>query len=117
MEVFTQFSSDLDGSTKRQLSYGQGLMRLLRQPQHAPLAQHQQVILLACAMGRVMQDVPLQRMEEFRAGLLAHVEENAPDVCRGIDIAGLLSQSDREEIVELARGYLAQFQGGGRQGG
>ena len=55
MEVFTQFSSDLDEATKRQLAYGQGLMRLLRQPQYAPLSQHQQVILLVCAMGHVMQ--------------------------------------------------------------
>ncbi len=36
MEVFTQFSSDLDDATKRQLAYGQGLMRLLRQTQYAP---------------------------------------------------------------------------------
>ena len=38
MEVFTQFSSDLDETTKRQLIYGQGLMRLLRQPQNKPEA-------------------------------------------------------------------------------
>ena len=38
MEVFTQFSSDLDETTKRQLVYGQGLMRLLRQPQNKPEA-------------------------------------------------------------------------------
>ena len=43
MEVFTQFSSDLDEVTKRQLVYGQGLMRLLRQRQYHPLNQHQQV--------------------------------------------------------------------------
>ncbi len=116
MEVFTQFSSDLDDATKRQLAYGQGLMRLLRQTQYAPLAQHQQVILLVCVMGRVMQDVPLDRMEEFRAGLLSHVEENAPDVCRGVDITGHLDQSDREQIVALARDYLALFQSG-KQGG
>ena len=47
MEVFTQFSSDLDDATKRQLAYGQGLMRLLRQPRYAPLSQHQQVVVLA----------------------------------------------------------------------
>ena len=117
MEIFTQFSSDLDESAKRQLVYGQGLMRLLRQTQYAPLAQHQQVILLVCVLNHIMQDVPLEQMEDFRAGLLAHVEENAPDVCRGVDMAGLLSQSDREEIVELARGYLAQFSPGGKQGG
>ena len=101
MEVFTQFSSDLDEATKRQLAYGQGLMRLLRQPQYAPLSQH----------------IPLNRMDEFRAGLLCALEEEAPDLCARIDQTGKLTQDDREEILELARGYLKDFQGGGKRGG
>ena len=117
MEVFTQFSSDLDETTRRQLAYGQGLMRLLRQPQYAPLSQHQQVILLTAAMDHVMQDVPLNRMDQFRTGLLAHLEEEAPDLCARIDQTGTLSQDDREEILDLSREYLARFRDGGKQGG
>ncbi len=117
MEVFTQFSSDLDEATKRQLSYGQGLMRLLRQPQYAPLSHHQQVIVLTAAMGRVMQDVPLDQMDRFRAGLLDCVEGEGADLCARIDQTGKLSEDDREEILDLARAYLARFQGGGKQGG
>ena len=60
MEVFTQFSSDLDDLTQQQLAYGQGLMRLLRQPQYHPMSQHEQVILLVAALNHVMQDVPLE---------------------------------------------------------
>ncbi len=117
MEVFTQFSSDLDDATKRQLTYGQGLMRLLRQPQYAPFSQHQQVIILVSALGHVMQDVPLEKMDAFRAGLLADLEENGADLCRRIDLTGLLSPEDREEILSLARAYLSQFQQDGKQGG
>jgi len=117
MEVFTQFSSDLDETTKRQLSYGQGLMRLLRQKQYAPLAQHEQVTLLVSALNHVMQDVPLDRLEEFRVGLLDYVQENAPDLCHRIDLSGMLSQDDREEILGAARAYLARFQAGSTQGG
>ena len=117
MEVFTQFSSDLDDATRRQLTYGQGLMRLLRQPQYAPFSQHQQVVILVSALARVMQDVPIERIEAFRAGLLAFVEEQAPELCHRIDLTGLLSPEDREEIVNLARQFLAQFQAGGKRGG
>ncbi len=117
MEVFTQFSSDLDDATKRQLTYGQGLMRLLRQPQYAPFSQHQQVVILVSALGHIMQDVPLERMDSFRAGLLDHVEENGADLCSRIDLTGQLSPEDREEILDLARDYLARFQTGGKQGG
>ena len=116
MEVFTQFSSDLDDATKRQLSYGQGLMRLLRQPQYAPLSHHQQVVVLTAAMDHVMQDVPLNRMDDFRTGLLAAVEQEGADLCARIDQTGKLSEDDREEILDLARAYLARFQAGGKQG-
>ena len=111
MEVFTQFSSDLDDATKRQLRYGQGLMRLLRQPRYAPLSQHQQVIVLAAAMAHVMQDVPLERMDAFRAHLLSEVEAEAPDLCGRIDRAGRLDPEDREEIVSLAKRALESFSG------
>ncbi len=113
MEVFTQFSSDLDDATKRQLTYGQGLMRLLGQNQNHPLSQHQQGALLTAAMDHVMQDVPLAKMDGFRAGLLAAFEEEAPDLCTRIDQTGKLSQEDREEILLLARDYLKRFQSGG----
>ena len=115
MEVFTQFSSDLDDATKRQLRYGQGLMRLLRQPRYAPLSQHQQVVVLAAAMAHVMQDVPLERMDAFRAHLLSAVEEEAPDLCGRIDRTGQLAPEDREEIVSLAKRALESF--GGKRGG
>ncbi len=111
MEVFTQFSSDLDDATKRQLTYGQGLMRLLRQPRYAPLSQHQQVTVLVSAMAHVMQDVPLEKVDAFRAHLLKVVEEEAPDLCSRIDLTGLLSQEDRKEIVSLAKRALDSFSG------
>ena len=117
MEVFTQFSSDLDEATKGQLLYGQGLMRLLRQPQNAPLSQHQQVILLVCAMGHVMQNIPLNRMDQFRTGLLAFLEEQSPDLCRRIDLTGLLTEEDREELLALSRRFLASWQAAGKRGG
>ena len=117
MEVFTQFSSDLDDTTKRQLAYGQGLMRLLRQSQYAPLAQHQQVALLIAALHHVMQDVPVDQLDGFRSGLLAFIEEQLPDLCRRIDLTGVMPETDREEILKLAREYLRQFQASGKQAG
>ncbi len=116
MAVFTQFSSDLDEATRRQLVYGQGLMRLLRQPQYAPLSQHQQVALLVAALNHVMQDVPIEQMDQFRTELLDYLEEQAPDLCRRIDRTGRLPEEDREELLDLSRKFLSQFQSGEKQG-
>ena len=110
MEVFTQFSSDLDDTTKRQLAYGQGLMQLLRQPRYAPLSQVQQVVALVAAMAHVMQDVPLEEIGEFRSHLLQVVRDNAPDLCSRIEMTGQLSDEDRTEIASLARDALGSFQ-------
>ncbi len=109
MEVFTQFSSDLDETTKRQLTYGQSLMRLLRQPQYHPMSQHDQVITLVSALHHVMQDVPLDNMSRFHTELIKYAEKNMSDVCRRVDTTGQLSDSDREEILKVAKEFLEKY--------
>lgn len=109
MEVFTQFSSDLDETTKRQLTYGQSLMRLLRQPQYHPMSQHDQVITLVSALHHVMQDVSLDDMGRFHTELIKYAEKNMSDVCRRVDTTGQLSDPDREEILKVAKEFLEKY--------
>ena len=108
MEVFTQFSSDLDEVTKRQLVYGQGLMRLLRQRQYHPLNQHQQVITLVAALGHLFQDVPVDQIDQAQQELIEELEGQAPDLCQRIDQTGKLPDEDRQEIVRLAKEFLTR---------
>ena len=103
MEVFTQFSSDLDDSTKAELQFGQGLMRLLRQPQYHPYAQEEQVVLLTAAMQHVMQPVPADRIGDYCAGFLSYAHESMPDVLRSIKNTGRLSDEDKSRIVSEAK--------------
>ena len=108
MEVFTQFSSDLDEVTKRQLVYGQGLMRLLRQRQYHPLNQHQQVVTLVAALGHLFQDVPVDQIDQAQRELIEELEGQAPDLCQRIDQTGKLPDEDRQEIVRLAKEFLTR---------
>ena len=110
MEVFTQFSSDLDEATKRQLTYGQGLMRLLRQKQYHPLTQHEQVITLVAALNHVLQDIPASQIGGAQQEMLAWFAEQDPALCQRIDSTGLLSDDDRQQILALARTFVAQYQ-------
>ncbi len=103
MEVFTQFSSDLDETTKNQLIYGQGLMQLLRQKQHHPLKQHEQVILLVAALAHVIQKIPLKEISAFRDELIRYVEIRAKQQCQKIDEEGILDEEIRNTILELSR--------------
>ena len=110
MEVFTQFSSDLDETTKRQLVYGQGLMRLLRQAQYHPMSQHEQVIVLTAALGHIMQELNPEQVGRFEGRLLSDIAEQAPDLCQRIDSTGKLTPEDRSTIMDLAHRSLYAFQ-------
>lgn len=107
MEVFTQFSSDLDDSTKEQLHYGQGLMRILRQKQYHPLSMHQQVIVLVCAMGHVLSKVAVKDVTDFRDALLDHFEQEHSDLCRSLEDEKVLTDDMKQEILRIAEKYLA----------
>ena len=106
MEVFMQFSSDLDEATKKQLRYGQGLMRLLRQKQYNPYKQHEQVILLTAAMGHIFQDVPVDKIQQFSHGLLDSAASEIPDLCEKIDRTGETSEEERESLLGFAKRFL-----------
>ena len=106
MEVFMQFSSDLDEATKKQLRYGQGLMRLLRQKQYNPYKQHEQVILLTAAMGHIFQDVPVDTIPQFSRGLLDSAASEIPDLCEKIDRTGETSEEERESLLGFAKRFL-----------
>ena len=106
MEVFMQFSSDLDETTKKQLRYGQGLMRLLRQKQYNPYKQHEQVILLTAAMGHVFQDVPVDKIPQFARDMLDAAAAEMPDLCEKIDRTGETSEEERKSLLEFAKRFL-----------
>ena len=106
MEVFMQFSSDLDEATKKQLRYGQGLMRLLSQKQYNPYKQHEQVILLTAAMGHIFQDVPVDKIPQFSRGLLDSAASEIPDLCEKIDRTGETSEEERESLLGFAKRFL-----------
>ena len=110
MEVFTQFSSDLDETTKRQLTYGQGLMRLLRQKQYNPLTQHEQVITLVAALNHVLETIPADEIKDVQQEMLAWFEQQEMDLCQRIDSTGLLTDDDRQQIIDQARVFVNGYQ-------
>ena len=102
MEVFTQFSSDLDEQTAKRLSYGRGLMELLKQPQGHPYKLHEQVIILCAAIGHAMDGINAAEITGFKNKLLNHFEVSEQELCKKIDSSGMLSDEDKEYIVNTA---------------
>ena len=105
MEVFTQFSSDLDAATKEQLEYGSGLMALLKQPLYHPLSLHEKVITLCAATHKVLLGIEKSGIKQFQADMLNYFDSAYPEIGREIEEKKVLSDELIEKIVETAKEF------------
>mgnify|MGYP000933299914 CR=1 FL=1 len=108
MEVFTQFSSDLDDMTKEQLQYGKGLMELLKQPLCHPMSLADQVITLVAANKRLLLDVDIKQMKEFQGRLLDFFKIEHKDVVDAINEKKVLDDGITEKIVEAVKEFKSR---------
>ncbi len=109
MEVFTQFSSDLDESTKRQLVYGQGLMQILKQEQYRPLKQYQQVIILVVVLSHLLQNIPVKEIKKVMNDIIQLFENKYSDIIREIETTGRLEDTTKQRIIEITKKHLGEW--------
>lgn len=105
MQVFTQFSSDLDETTKAQLDYGKCLMELLKQPLCRPLASHEQVITLWVATHKLLTDIPVKELKAFQMDMLEYFDQKHPEIKEEILKTKVLSDELGEKILEAAKEF------------
>ena len=108
MEVFTQFSSDLDPATQAMLDHGHVLMELLKQPLYHPLAMWKEVVVLAAASNGLLDDIDLPALRSFREGLSAYVKQNGSAVMAELQEKGTLSEENMKQLLELIKTYKKQ---------
>ncbi len=105
LAAFAQFGSDLDPATQRQLSRGQRLTEILKQPQYQPLPVEQQVAILWAATNGYLDDVPVERVAEFEQQFHIYMETTHPDLLRAILEEGQLTDA----LVEGLRTAVENF--------
>ena len=110
MQVFSQFGSDLDETTTRQLTYGAGLMQLLRQQNQSPYSLHEQVILLVTAQSRLFVPVPKETIPKCAKELLAYFNESHTSLCLQIDHDPVWSEELKARILEAAELFFKNYQ-------
>ena len=108
MEVFTQFSSDLDEATKAQLTYGSCLMELLKQPLCSPLKLHEQVITLWAATHKAFVHVETKKIKQYQKELLEYFDNVYPEVGREINESKQLSDELGEKILQIAEEFRSR---------
>ena len=111
MEAFTQFSSELDSTTKELLDHGHRLIELLKQPLFRPFAMYEQVIMLVVAQKKLMLDIPVDEIGKFRLDMLEFFEANHPEIKEEIVTKQEYSDELEEKILSAAKEFKEIYKG------
>ena len=105
LAAFSQFASDLDDATRKQLDHGQKVTELLKQKQYAPMSVAQQSLVLFAAERGYLADVELSKIGSFEAALLAYVDRDHAPLMQEINQSG----GYNDEIEGKLKGILDSF--------
>ncbi|MCA9849921.1 MAG: F0F1 ATP synthase subunit alpha, partial [Dehalococcoidia bacterium] len=108
LQAFAQFGTeDLDAATRRQLNRGARLTELLKQPQFQPLSLGQQVTILYAGVNGLLDDVPVDKVQDFEKAFHEYMAAGNADLVNRISTSGDISAEDEEAI----RQAVADFKG------
>ncbi len=108
LEIFTQFSSDLDSLTKQSLDQGKRLLEILKQPRYKPMSVARQVVILYVSTNALLNDVPFAQIGEFITGFADYMEETNKSVMDTINESGDLPGPALETVRNALDEYKKQ---------
>ena len=109
LAAFSQFASDLDDATRKQLERGQRVTELMKQGQYAPLTVAEMAVSLFAANEGLIDDVPVNKVVDFEAAMHAHVKSNHADILDKINESG----DYNDEIVKGMTAAIEDFKSNG----
>ena len=108
MQAFAMFASDLDATTKRQLTRGERLMELLRQPQATPYEVEDQVCSIWAGNSGYMDDIEVSDVHRFESEMLAYLHANS-DIPSKIKETGQFDSDTEQALKEAVEKFRAGF--------
>jgi F-type H+-transporting ATPase subunit alpha len=109
MAVFAQFSSELDKQTQQLLAQGERLTQMLKQKQFSPLPEHEQVVLLYVIQQRMLLDVPVDKIDDYREKFLEYIGYACPDVLRLVEAKGIFDDEMKETVKKAAQDFTDDY--------
>jgi F-type H+-transporting ATPase subunit alpha len=105
LAAFAQFGSDLDKATQAQLSRGQRLTEILKQPQYQPMDVEKQVLIIWSATNGFTDDVPVEDLRKFEAELLSFVENSHPAVLQKLRERKAIDDEIQKDLEQSLRDF------------
>jgi F-type H+-transporting ATPase subunit alpha len=94
LAAFAEFGSELDATSLAQLERGQRVVEVLKQPQLKPVPVEEQVVVIFAVTEGHMDDIPVEKIRAFEAGLIDHVRTRRPELLDHIRTEGTLPDGD-----------------------
>ncbi len=105
MEIFTQFSSELDETTAKLLNHGRMLTELLKQPLYNPHPHYQQVILIYAAQHGFFDDIPVNELKEYTSELMSYINSYGQDIIEEIEENRVLTDDLADRIGRIITAF------------
>ena len=105
LAAFSQFASDLDEATRRQLEHGERINELMKQKQYAPMTVAEMGVVLYAANEGFLQDVEVAKVLDFEAALLSYMNSEQADFMNEVNQEGAYT----DEVVDRMRKAIDTF--------
>ncbi len=110
LEAFAAFGSDLDAATQRQLTRGERLVELLKQPQFKPLPMEKQVTILFAGTKGYMDKYPKEAVAKYESGLYAFIDNRFPDIFTDLVEQQAITSDIEAKLKKALDAYAEEFQ-------
>jgi len=114
MAAFAQFGSELDKATQRQLARGARMVELLKQGQYKPMPVADQVLSIYAGVNGYLDDVSVDKVQEFEADLLRYIQQNHPELKTEIATIGKIDEKVSDKLKEVITTFKQKMGYGGK---
>ena len=110
LEAFAAFGSDLDAATQRQLTRGERLVELLKQPQFKPLPMEKQVVILFAGTKGYIDKYPREAVDKYETGLYEFIDNRFPEIFTDLVEQQAITSDIEAKLKKALDAYAEEFQ-------
>jgi len=108
LAAFSQFASDLDESTRKQLERGQRVTELMKQPQYAPMSTSEIAFALFAANKGYLDDVEVSKVVDFQGALLSYLRSSQSELLDKINESGKFDDDTADAMTQALDEFKAK---------
>ncbi|MEN3043113.1 MAG: F0F1 ATP synthase subunit alpha [Fervidobacterium sp.] len=109
LETFAQFATELDPTTQAQITRGQRLMELMKQPQYSPMEVEEQIVVLFAGVNGYLDDLSLSLVKPFEEGLLKFFKERYSNILEEIRVGKQLTKELEAKLHGVIKEFKEEF--------